>query len=431
VAAANPAIERDSPFLFFSSLIKKPIREEGSGRFVGRVADLTARPEEMYPRVRDVLVSPGRGRSLVRLPWDRVVERTNREIRVRAGATESLQPAQPAEGEMLLRDEFLDRQIVDIGGAKIVRVNDLHLLEANHALWLVHMDIGTRGLLRRLGFERRASAAIRWLFDYDLPNRFISWKYVQPLPSSSPANHGSMKLTIPQKRLVELHPADLADILEELNARERQAMMAALPLETAAEALENAEPEVQKSVIEEIHEEKAADILEEMSPTEAADILGDLTDEKAENILDAMEPSQAEDVRELLEHGEDTAGGLMTTSFLSLPPDETVEHALDLVRKRAGEVDVYSYVYVVSPDEHLLGVVNLRELLGAPPQAPLDKIATRKVVTVDPVQSPREVAKLFAKYAFRAIPVVGPEGKLEGVIRFRNLVEAVAPHLEA
>src|SRR5262249_5998119 len=214
--------------------------------------------EEMYPRVRDMLVSTGRRRPLGRIAWDRVVDRTDREIRVRAGTAESLQPAQPSDGEMLFREEFFDRQIVDIGGAKIVRVNDLHLLEANHALWLVHMDIGTRGLLRRLGFERRASAAIRWLVDYDLPDRLISWKYSQPLPTSSPANHGSMKLTTPQKRLVELHPADLADILEELNARERQAMMDALPLETAAEALENAEPEVQKAVIEDIHEEKAA-----------------------------------------------------------------------------------------------------------------------------------------------------------------------------
>lgn len=432
MAAADQAIDCDSPFLFLSSLVGKPIVEEGTGRALGRLFDLTARPEDMYPRVRELLVMPGgRRREPIRLPWERVVALDPRSVRVRSALVDGLPPSRANDGEMLLREEFLDRQIVDIAGAKIVRVNDLHLLSANHALWLVHMDIGTRGLLRRLGFERRACAAIRWLFDYDLPNRFISWKYVQPLPSSSPSNHGSMKLTIPQKRLVELHPADLADIIEELNTRERQAMMDALPLETAAEALEEAEPEVQKAVMEEIHEEKAADILQEMSPTEAADILGDLADEKAENILDAMEPQQAEDVRELLEHHEDTAGGLMTTSYLAVGPDESVGHILEQVRGRASELDVYSYIYVIAPDEHLLGAVSLREILGAREDALVREIATTNLVTVPPDLPPREIAKLFAKYGFRAIPVVGADGKLEGVIRFRNLLEAVAPYLEA
>lgn len=430
MAAAEQAIDRQSAFLFFSSLIGRQIREKESGRVLGRLADLTARLEEMYPRVREMIVSRGRYRESFALPWDCVTSMDERSVFVHLNGNGTLQPFRARDGEILLRDDFLDQQIVDIAGCKIVRVNDLHLLRANSSLWLVHMDIGTRGLLRRLGFERYGCALIRWLFGYEFPDRFISWKYVQPLPTESLVHLGTMKLTIPQKRLVDLHPADLADILEELNARERQAVLNSLPVETAAGAIENAEPGVQQAVMEEFHEEKAADILEEMSPTEAADILGDMTDEKAENILDAMEPGQAEDVRELLEHHEESAGGLMTTSYLALPPETSVAAALERLRSNAGELDVFSYVYLVAPDEHLLGVVSLKELLCARPDASLREISTDKIVSVSPDLPHKEVARVFAKYGFRAVPVVAPDGKLEGVIRFRNIVDALAPYLE-
>jgi magnesium transporter len=429
VAAPEQTIDNSSSFIYFSSLIGRPVYEQKSGRFLGRLTDLAARLEEMYPRVRELVATRGHRDSFA-FPWDCVLGIDAKGIQVRFNGNQPA-PYQPREGEILLRDDFLDQQIVDISGCKIVRVNDLHLLRANESLWLVHIDVGTRGLLRRLGFEGIVAPLVRWLFGYDFPDKFISWKYVQPLPTQSRTNHGMMKLTIPQRKLSELHPADLADILEELNARERQAVLNALPVETAAGALENAEPEVQKAVIEEFHEEKAADILEEMSPTEAADILGDLTDEKAENILDAMEPKQAEDVRELLEHSEESAGGLMTTAYLALPPETTVAATIDRLRARAEELDVFSYVYVVAPDEHLLGVVSLRGLLCARPASTLREIATTKVVSVSPDLSHKEVARLFAKYGFRGVPVVTADGKLAGVIRFRNVVEAVAPFLES
>ena len=221
----------------------------------------------------------------------------------------------------------MDKQIVDTFGAKVVRVNDLHFLRIDSRLRLVHVDVGFRGLMRRVGWEKGVDQALRLLFSYDLPNQFISWKYVQVLPGSDP-----LKLSVSQKKLSHLHPADLADIMEDLSGRERSAIFHALDTETAAEALEEIEPKIQRELIETIPVEKASDIVEEMSPSDAADLLGDLPEEKAEEILGGMEQEKAEDLRELLVHAVETAGGLMTTAYLSLPPEMAVEQAISRLR---------------------------------------------------------------------------------------------------
>jgi len=328
------------------------------------------------------------------------------------------------ENELFLRDALLDKQIVDTNGAKIRRVNDLQFLRSHDRLHLVHVDVGFRGLMRRVGLERAMDLLLQSLFDYDLPNQFISWKYVQPVSSPD-----LLRLSIAQNRLAQLHPADLADIIEDLDIHQRTAVFQSLDVETAAETLEETDPRIQVSLIETVAADKASDIIEEMSLSEAADLLGDLPRDKAEGILKEMEREIAEDVKELLAHPEEEAGGLMTTAYLSVAPDTTAASALEILRREAMELDFVYYVYVLDPDERLLGMLSLRELLAAAPEAKMADLMDTRFVTVPLNEEPDEIAEQFAKYGVMALPVVDREERMKGVIPFRNLLELVAPKL--
>jgi len=406
-------------FYFFSDFLNRKVCDV-SGERVGKVVDVVAERAEPYPMVIGLVVQRKRKERRSYLPWEKIA----RIEPFVASAEETFQA-----GEMLLPEkdivflrEVMDKQIVDTFGAKVVRVNDLHFLRINSHLRLVHVDVGFRGLMRRVGWENLVDRVLRWLFSYELPNQFISWKYVQLLSGSD-----LLQLSVSQKKLMHLHPADLADIIEDLSGRERSAMFHALDPETAADALEEIDPKIQKSLIEETPVEKASDIVEEMSPNDAADLLADLPEEKAEEILEGMEKEKAEDVRELLVHPDETAGGLMTTGFLSLNPKVTVETAIARLKAEAPELDIIDYVYVVDEEEIFKGVVSIRDLLTAQPQQPLSEIQSQRLISVTLGEDQKEVIDAFAKYGFRALPVVDEENHLKGVIGFRSVLDVLAP----
>jgi Mg/Co/Ni transporter MgtE len=306
---------------------------------------------------------------------------------------------------------------VDTFGAKVVRVNDLHFLRVDSRLRLVHVDVGFRGLMRRVGWEKLVDQALRWFFAYVLPNQFISWKYVQLLSGSD-----LLQLSVSQKKLSHLHPADLADIIEDLSGRDRSAIFHALDTETAAEAMEEIDPKIQKAIIETIPVEKASDIVEEMSPSDAVDLLGDLPEERAEKILEGMEQEKAEDLRELLVHPDETAGGLMTTAYLSLPPAMTVETAIARLKAEAPTLDIMDYIFIVDDEGILQGVASIRDLLTAHSHQTLAEIQPSRVVSVKVDEDQNEVVEAFAKYGFRALPVIDEAGHLRGVISFRSVL---------
>lgn len=345
-------------------------------------------------------------------------------ISVAATSIQDLPRLDLHQGEQLLKDALLDKQVVDTDGAKIRRVNDLHFLKTRHGLHLVHVDVGFRGLMRRVGLLRIFDAILDALFDYKLSDHLIPWKFTQPLSSPD-----LLRLNIAQSRLGQIHPADLADILEELNIKQRSAVFQALDVETAAETLEETDPKIQVSLINDLNSEKASDIIEEMTLSEAADLIGDLPKAKAEVILKEMEKDIAEDVKELLAHPEREAGDMMTTSYLSFSPSTTVREAMDKLRREAADIDLLYYVYVTDEEEHLLGVISLRDLLLADPAQKLTDIMDERVVSVRLDDKHDTIAEQFAKYAVTAIPVVDEEEKMQGAIIFRNLLEIVAPQL--
>jgi magnesium transporter len=407
-------------FYFLSDFLNRGVHDP-HGHPVGKILDLIAERAEPYPMIIG-LVMKGKGRRpRFFVPWDRI---SNMEPNLTLSEEDlrKLSPSLPERDVILLKEEVMDKQIVDTYGAKVVRVNDLHFLKMNSHLRLVHVDVGFRGLMRRVGWEKVVGRILQWLFSYELPNQFISWKYVQLLSGSD-----LLQLSVSLKKLSHLHPADLADIIEDLSGRERSAMFHALDTETAADALEEIDPKIQKSLLKEIPVEKASDIVEEMSPDEAADLLGDLPEEKAKEILAGMEKEKAEELRELLVHSEKTAGGLMTTEFLSVPPGVTVEGALARLKAESPHLDILDYVYVVDEEGVLQGVVSIRDLFTAQPHQLLSEIQSQRLVSVKVDEDQKEVVETFAKYGFRALPVVDEAHCLKGVIGFRSVLDVVAP----
>lgn len=407
-------------FYFFSDFLNRKVLNP-SGQKVGKITDLVAQRAEPYPMIIGMMVRKRGREKKSYLPWEQILQIEPLTTLSDDELPLSKPPLLSAD-IILLQEEVMDKQIVDTFGAKVVRVNDLHFLRVDSRLRLVHVDVGFRGLMRRVGWERIVDQALQWLFSYKLPNQFISWKYVQLLSGSD-----LLHLSVSQKKLSHLHPADLADIIEDLSGRERSAIFHALDTETAADALEEIDPKIQKALIETIPVEKASDIVEEMSPSDAADLLADLPEERVEKILEAMEQEKAEDLRELLVHPDETAGALMTTAYLSLPPGVTVETAIARLKAEAEHLDIIDYVYVVNEEEVLLGVVSIRDLLTAQSHQPISEILAPRVVSVKPDEDQNEVVEAFAKYGFRALPVVDEEGRLKGVIGFRSVLDVLAP----
>jgi CBS domain-containing protein/sporulation protein YlmC with PRC-barrel domain len=400
-------------FYFFSEFLNRKVCN-ASGQRVGKITDLVAERTEPYPMIIGMMVRT-RGRKTY-LPWEKIVH-IEPQLTLPEKELIDLKTSLPEKDIILLREEVMDKQIVDTFGAKVVRVNDLHFLRVDSRLRLVHVDVGFRGLMRRVGWEKLVDQALRWFFSYVLPNQFISWKYVQLLSGS-----GLLHLSVSQKKLSHLHPADLADIIEDLSGRDRSAIFHALDAETAAETLEEIDPKIQKALIETIPVEKASDIVEEMSPSDAADLLGDLTEERAEEILEGMEQEKAEDLRELLVHPDETAGGLMTTAYLSLTPGIAIETAIGRLKAEAQNLDIMDYIFIVDEEEVLQGVISIRDLLTAQPHQTLAQIQPTRVVSVKLDEDQNEVVEAFAKYGFRALPVVDEKGHLKGVISFRSVL---------
>lgn len=407
-------------FLFLSELLSKKVIDL-EGREWGKVFDLVASLSEPYPPVIAIICR--HQKETLRLPWGKILKIEDNFL-VHPLTAADFDPVKVKEGELFLKDFLLDKQIVDTHGAKVLRVNDLHFLQVDHTLRLVHVDVGFRGLMRRVGWGKIAEKFFQWFFDYQLKDSFIPWRYVQPISSPD-----LLRLKISQNKLAQLHPADLADIIEELDVYKRSQVFQSLDATTAAETLEETDPKIQVRLIETLNPAQASDIIEEMSPSEAADLLGDLPKEKAEGILREMEKEIAEDVKELLVHPDEKAGGLMTTSFASFKAEASAEEALNLLRRDAENLDVFYYLYIIDAENHLTGVISLRELLIAEPQTRLSNLLTPRVITVGLEEEKEEIANLFAKYGFKAIPVVDEENRLKGVIPFKSLLEVVAPKL--
>ena len=404
--------------LFLSEVIKKPVFEP-KGEVIGRLKDAVVVKGDPLPKIAALIVE--RMHELFRIDWEKINIFNKRIISSYLHA-DSLRPYELSEDDLLAVRDILDKQIVDANGAKVVRANDIKLEGYEGEAVLVAVDVGMRGILRRLGLERGSEEFMR-LFNSSIPYNLISWNYIQHLKPKLK----TITLTVPRQMLSELHPADIADIISQVSREEGAHLFKDLDIETAAEALSELKPEMQAEIITAMEPEKAADIIEEMPPDEAADVLSDLPTEKAKEILEHIEREEAEDIQELLGHEEDTAGGLMTNEFIAYPYSLTVQEAIEGFKRDAEEIESVYYIYIVDEQGKLLGVVSLRELLLADPSAKLSEIMETKLKTVTPDADEMVAAEITSKYNLVAVPVIDTEGFLVGIIAFDDIIDRILP----
>jgi magnesium transporter len=404
--------------LYLSQAIGRPVTD-GEGAPLGKVDDLIVALGGKYPPVTGLVVATAR--RMIFLPWSSVASLDGAGARLRT-LTIDIGRFRQRPNEILLRADLMDKQIVDIDGRKVVRVNDLSLDEIEGSLRLVAVDVGAAGLLRRIGFEGAYRIIARNL-RLPLPERYIDWEDVDPVETSI----ASVKLRVPHAGLAELHPADLAAIIDQLAPKDRAGVLASLDDEAAADAIEEMEPDTQVEVLEDLEPARAADILEEMSPDDAADLVADLSDETREEILALMEREEAAEVQELLGYAEDTAGGIMTTEFVAIPESMTAAEAIDRLRELEPDAETIYYVYVTDDEDRLVGVLSLRDLIVAKPEQRIGEVMIREPVAVGVDADEDEVAQVVARYNLLAVPVVDAEGRLAGIVTVDDAIDTILP----
>jgi magnesium transporter len=404
--------------IYLSKAIGRPVLDANS-ESIGRIDDLIVAVGDRYPPVTGLVVTTDRRR--IHLPWAQVATFDASGARL-STPTIDITKFHQRPNEILLRADLLDKQIVDIDGRKVVRVNDLRLDEIEGRFRLVAVDVGAAGLVRRLGIEGPYRVLARNL-RLPLPERYIDWEDVDPVETSI----ASIKLRVPHAGLAELHPADLASIIDQLAPRDRAGVLASLDDEAAADAIEEMDPETQVEVLEDLAPERAADILEEMSPDDAADLVADLSDETREEILALMERDEAEELGELLRYPEESAGGHMTTEFVAVPATLTAGETIERLRELEPDAETIYYVYVVDGSGRLVGVLSLRDLIVAHPETRISDVMIPEPVTVGILDDQDVVAQVVARYNLLAVPVVDASGRLAGIVTVDDAIDTFLP----
>ena len=394
------------------------------GTRIGRVREAAVSPREHPRRISRFLFGSGRTKFAVR--WDQVRAFQEEGIVL---SDERFTPYYGDDYHLLLTKDLLDQQIIDVNGRKVVRVNDIALCvtqNGNEQLWVHEVGVGLQGAFRRLAEGILPNRIIRQIQQRMLPNS-IPWEacnIVEPDPQRR------LRLLISHKRLETIHPADLADIVEELGAEEREALFETLGEEIAADTLEEVKDTVKTSILHSLEPERAADILEEMDPAEAAEALALLEDEAREEIVRDMEPEPADEVAELLEYEDDTAAGMMATRYLSHPVEATAGEVVAGLRGEDSQLKRLTHFFLVDTDGRLAGTVPLGRLAVAPPDAPVHSLAYRNTVEVGMDAKPDEVVELFDKYNLYALPVVDSDRRLQGAITADDVISYLSPELE-
>ncbi len=403
------------PGIFLSRLIGGHVLDP-RGEKVATLRDLVVAldPSEPYDRVRGIVAMIRR--SSFYIPWDRVGGIEGRDLLLRSPIID-LRPFERRDGEMMLGRDVLDKQVVDIEGRRVVRANDLQLVLADGELRVVGVCVSGRALLRRLiGRYQRMPAG---------GERIISWQDVEGFT----IDNLQVRLKVTHARLAQLHPVEIAHIVDSLSVRRGAELVAALDDETAADTLEELSDERQADILGGLDEERAADILERMGPDDAADALSELSEAKAESLLRRMEMEEAQDVRELMTYEDDTAGGLMTTDYVAMAQTVNAGQAMQLLRTREEKPEFLHYIYVVDDEERekLLGVVSLIDLILAAPETPLVDIMEGDFKHARIEDGALQVARLMGDYNLVALPVLTNDGCLQGIVTIDDAIELVLP----
>jgi magnesium transporter len=399
-----------------SELLGASVRDT-TGTVRGRVREIAVAPQEHPTRIAFLIVKTPDGERALSAD---AVKSCSPSVRTMTEAAQWMAYA-PSDGALLLKRDLLDQQIIDVHGRKVVRVNDVELESTptnSHVLLnVVAVDVGARGAIRRLSKGVVPSFTLRALLDR-IPPRVIPWEYVDLL-ETDPARR--VKLKIAYGGLAKLHPADIADIVEDLPAAERESVFETIDEEVAAETLEELDPDVKVSIVEALDKDRAADIVEEMDPDAAADLLGDLPEEQSGEILKEMQPEERLEVTQLLEFGEHTAAGRMTTEFIAVPETGVVDDAIEALKTFEGSREALATVYLTGVSHRLSGAVPLVKIAISSPAIQLSQLS-EPYIACAPDTPQDEVAALFDKYNLITLAVVDEHGRLVGIITADDVI---------
>lgn len=406
--------------IYLSQMLGKPVLD-ADGADIGTISDVAIATGEVFPRVTS-LAFKGPDKTPFMLSWRKFVGVFDGEAIHLNVPGKDLRFSYLQPDEILLHRDLLNQQIVDTQGMKVVRVNDLKLSESRNQLRLLGAEVGMRGLLRAIspGLERLADVLMR-TFGGSLPENLIAWNYMDLLERD--LSH--VQLSVTHKRLHELHPADVADILEKLSATQRAKVFEHLDNNQAAETISELEDEFQADVIDDLGNQRASDILEMMDPDDAADVIGDLPYDKAEMLLRLMGVREARAIRSLLGYKEKTAGGIMTPEVTTVTEEMTVQQVIEFLRGEAAEHESIYYIYVVEGDRRLVGVISLRDLIMSNPETCVCDLVSRELITVDADDDQEDVAETMSKYDLLALPVIDESGKLLGIVTVDDALDVL------
>ncbi len=393
---------------------------DAQGHFVGRVREFFIEPAEAPNRVSHFLLSRGRFQPLL-AKHDQVAAVAPGTMRLNV-SERALELYKPNEAWLAVRKDLLDQQIIDTRGRKVVRVNDVDLAEqrtnGNVELRLTQVDVGLPGAMRRLLQGVVSPSVIRKL-QGGLPQSAIRWEFVNLI---EPDPLRRVKLRITHEKLEDLHPADLAEIMEHLSAAERQGIIASLDEETAAAVLAELDERLTTQIVEKLDPEKAADILEEMAPDAAADLLAELPKETSEELLEEMPGQEADEVRELLAFDPSTAGGMMNTDFAFVGEASTRDEVLEWLRGQELNLDQLDTIVLLDSSAQFSGAVTVSRLLLAGPDQPMAELKMEPLLNVDPKTDEKDVFESFDKYNLRTLTVIDEEKRPIGTITVDDVV---------
>ena len=417
--SANSVTIKNGPFQSFFMDEIKGAKVILRGKKVGNLADFVIIDGDLVAEVSHLYVSRPMGDPSLVIPWDKVKNLTKKEITIDIDSIDNY-VAIPGKSMLLLKDNIIDKKVLDVEGKEVEVVYDAKLVKRNNKLYVTDVDLSHYGLLRQLGLKRVADFFAN--LGESLKEHTVSWKYVEPLPAQIGSFEGNLRLKVLKERLAEMHPVDAADVLEEMDQEQRMAVFDNMDNERASETLEEIDPVVQKAILAELSDEKIAQLVNEMTPGQAADVLSVLPSPRVTAILTMIDHVNSLKIQSILDKHEEKILNYATLNFLKAHPHDTVEQAREQYRQVAKGKDVIMYFYVVDENDELLGVADIRDILKANDNALLKEILDTRLTTLKPQSTLREASAMFSRYGYRALPITDENGKILGVVPYRDMM---------
>lgn len=415
-------------FSYYSELLKKEVFD-ANNKFAGKVYDIALNlSAEIYPKASALIIVKGTFKKrFCEVSWDYIQEFDSAARLKLTLSSLEFQKNLPKH-DFSLNTDFLDQQVVDTSNQKVVRVNDVHLLRVDHQLYLAHVEVGLRGLVRRLGCEKLVDFFVR-LFNrksnYLSREDLISWKHTQPLSIGRTKN--VIRLDIARQKLSQIPPTELKEIMLDLDNFQRASLFKSLEINLKKKVFREFSLEIQQEILDKLDDKEASLILEVMPADEAADLLLSLNKEKVDKLLNLIESNKSKKLSQLLGYSSDSAGGLMTTEYISIGKNATIEQALQKLKESTSKAETIYYIYVLDEQGFLIATTSLKRIIAANPESSIMEASFPKHIFVHADDSVKEVAYLMDKHKCSAIPVVNRENVMLGVITVDDILERVIP----